>query len=69
MIGKFKTYFFWDHVSEFNVLRPGDGRGSVIVDQFIERVELDDPEEELALGVTEHFKMLYAVTTPTRNKK
>ena len=37
------NYLFWRHIAEFDVLRSGHGGGTVVVHQFVERIELDDP--------------------------
>lgn len=34
----------------------------VVLDELVETVELDDPEEELALGVPQHLEVLNSVT-------
>lgn len=63
---KFKllhSYLFRDHISQFDVLWPGDGGRAVIVNQFIERVEFYHPEEKFALGVPKHLEMLDTIPT------
>lgn len=36
--------------------------------QLVEAVEFDDPQEELALSVPQHFEVLDTVTTSTQDK-
>ena len=42
-------------------LRSGDAGRMVILDELVETVELDDPEEKLALGVPQHLEVLHTV--------
>lgn len=49
------------HILQLDVLRPRHARRAVVVHELVQRVELDDPEEELALRVTQHLEVLHAV--------
>lgn len=39
----------------------------MILDEFVERVELDDPKEELTLSITQHLEVLDTIGTPAAN--
>lgn len=55
------TYLFRHHVSQFDILRPRNRCGAMVVDQFVERVEFHNPQKEFALGVAKYLKMLNTV--------
>lgn len=38
----------------------------MVLDEFIEATELDDPKEELALCVPKNFEVLHAVGAPVK---
>lgn len=52
------------HVFELDVLRTRHGRRAVVLDQFVQRVEFDHPQEKLARCVAQHFEMLNTVAAP-----
>ena len=45
-----------DHLSELDVLTPGDAGGVVVLHQLVQAVELHHPQEELALRVPQHLQ-------------
>ena len=51
------------HLLQLDVLTPGDTGAVVVVHQLVEAVELDHPEEELTLSVSENFEVLDTITT------
>ena len=55
------TYLFRHHVSQFDILRPRNRCGAMVVDQFVERVEFHHPQKEFALGVAKYLKVLNTV--------
>ena len=63
------TYLFRHHISQFDVLRPGNRCRPVVVDQFIERVEFHHPQEEFALGIPKYFEVLNTIAASATVKK
>lgn len=54
------------HILQLDVLRSRHAGRAMVVDQLVQRVELDHPQEELALRVPQHLEVLHAVRTPTK---
>lgn len=54
------------HVAQLDVLRPRHARRSMVLDQLVQGVELDHPQEEFALRVAQHLEVLDAVGAPGR---
>ena len=49
------TYLFRHHVSQFDILRPRNRCGAMVVDQF---VAFCPPQKEFDLGVAKYLKLL-----------
>lgn len=62
------TNLLRNHISQFDILWAGDRCRPVVLYQLVEAVEFDDPQEELALSVPQHFEVLDTVTTSTQDK-
>lgn len=66
VVQRLHQHLFRHHVAQFDLLRAGHARRPVVVDEFVQRAELDHPEEELALCVAQHLKVLHPVGTLDR---
>lgn len=62
LLGK-STNLFRYHITQFDILWSRYARRSMIFDQFVEGIELDNPQEEFALCVAQYFEMLHAIRT------
>lgn len=54
------------HILQLDVLRPGHAGRAVVVDQLVQGIEFDHPQEELALCIAQHLKVLDAVRAPAK---
>lgn len=61
VVQRLHQHLFRHHVAQFDLLRAGHAGRPVVVDEFVQRAKLDDPEEELALRVAQHLKVLHPV--------
>lgn len=57
------THLFRNNIPELDILQAANWRSTMVVNQFVKRIELHNPQEELARRIPKHFEMLHTIWT------